>query len=100
MTESKSDRARRGACWFGIQRYAQVAERINGGPGNRSNFLGVRLVEEVDEDQTPASGSNRVIRGCSWYDPAQYARVAFRFYAPPADRRNGLGFRLVEVINE
>jgi len=49
----------------------------------------------VDNPQGPETGSNRVLRGGSWYFLARYCRSANRNYSSP-DIRNGLiGFRLV-----
>ena len=41
------------------------------------------------------TGSDRVIRGGSWYDYAEYLRSAFRFDGGPGDRHGNLGFRVV-----
>ncbi|MBQ2838529.1 MAG: formylglycine-generating enzyme family protein [Muribaculaceae bacterium] len=41
------------------------------------------------------SGSYRVLRGGSWYYPAQYCRVASRDYGTPGGRFDYRGFRLV-----
>lgn len=43
----------------------------------------------------PSSGSNRVIRGGSWYYSASYCRVAIRNYDSPGNRNYNLGFRVV-----
>jgi formylglycine-generating enzyme required for sulfatase activity len=40
-------------------------------------------------------GANRVLRGGSWNNNAQYCRVSFRFSTPPEIRRYNRGFRLV-----
>ena len=45
----------------------------------------------------PASGSGRVYRGGSWDNPAQDARVASRYYYPPAYRSSDLGCRLLRT---
>ncbi len=45
----------------------------------------------------PETGSNRVLRGGSWYDTAEYCRSAYRFNGTPASRFNFIGFRLVFV---
>jgi len=47
--------------------------------------------------QGPASGSLRVVRGGSWYDAPQYARVAIRFNDSPGVRDRTLGFRLLRT---
>jgi formylglycine-generating enzyme required for sulfatase activity len=46
----------------------------------------------------PASGSNRVLRGGSWYDYAWYLRSANRNYYGPSLRYNFNGFRLVRAL--
>lgn len=43
----------------------------------------------------PASGSNRVGRGGSWYCGSSICRVANRDFSTPSNRGNILGFRLV-----
>jgi sulfatase modifying factor 1 len=47
--------------------------------------------------QGPASGSSRVIRGGGWFNPARYARVAYRNFIPPDARSGNLGFRLLRT---
>jgi formylglycine-generating enzyme required for sulfatase activity len=46
------------------------------------------------DPQGPTSGSNRVLRGCSWFFKAQYMRVSNRSSSTPALTYNFLGFRL------
>jgi formylglycine-generating enzyme required for sulfatase activity len=43
----------------------------------------------------PSTGSNRVMRGGSWYFYARYVRSSYRRYFSPSFRVNYLGFRLV-----
>lgn len=43
----------------------------------------------------PSSGSDRVIRGGSWYNNASRCRVAYRSNSSPGGRDYGLGFRVV-----
>ena len=45
----------------------------------------------------PASGSNRVLRGGSWYNLASNCRAANRISGSPGDRDNSYGFRLALV---
>jgi len=45
----------------------------------------------------PATGSNRVLRGGSWWDPANFCRSAVRLCGTPAHRSGSVGFRLVFV---
>ena len=47
--------------------------------------------------QGPSSGSDRVLRGCSWCDDARYCRVSFRHYDSPGDRYDNCGLRLALV---
>ena len=43
----------------------------------------------------PTSGSNRVIRGGSWFNSAWCCRSAYRIYSEPDNRIYALGFRIV-----
>ena len=45
----------------------------------------------------PATGSNRVIRGGSWCDPAGFCRSAYRNFNEPDSRGSIIGFRVVFV---
>jgi formylglycine-generating enzyme len=44
-----------------------------------------------------ATGSDRVIRGASWYFEAQYCRSAYRDYDSPNFKDSDMGFRIVLV---
>jgi len=46
------------------------------------------------DPQGPNVGSNRVIRGCSWYDVAAFSRSAYRGTGDPSFRSTFFGFRL------
>lgn len=49
----------------------------------------------VENPRNDETGSDRVLRGGSWfYDDPRYCRVAYRDLIDPDDRGNGLGFRL------
>ena len=48
--------------------------------------------------QGAGMGINRVVRGSSWYNVAQYCRSAFRYYYGPGDRYNNVGFRLARSV--
>jgi len=50
------------------------------------------------DPQGATSGSNRVIRGGSWYGNAQYLRSGDRSYGDPGIRFSFVGFRLVSDI--
>jgi formylglycine-generating enzyme required for sulfatase activity len=43
----------------------------------------------------PATGSNRVVRGGSWFHNASSCRVSLRDYNPPDSHSSTIGFRLV-----
>jgi formylglycine-generating enzyme required for sulfatase activity len=43
----------------------------------------------------PEAGSDRVFRGGSWYDDAQYCRSAYRNGSNPDVAHNLIGFRSV-----
>ena len=48
---------------------------------------------------TPASGSDRVVRGGSWGSPARAAWISYRGYFRPGCSDSFLGFRLLRVSN-
>jgi formylglycine-generating enzyme required for sulfatase activity len=52
----------------------------------------------VSDPTGPASGSDRVFRGGSWYYDPQYARVARRSYDAPGFRDCDLGVRLLRTV--
>jgi formylglycine-generating enzyme required for sulfatase activity len=52
----------------------------------------------VSNPAGPASGSYKVSRGGSWRVGAQSLRSALRGSNPPADRGDGLGFRLARSL--
>lgn len=47
------------------------------------------------EPEASTESSAIVVRGGGWYDPRFAARCAFRHWAPPGDRDDPLGFRVV-----
>jgi formylglycine-generating enzyme required for sulfatase activity len=49
----------------------------------------------VSNPTGPRSGSNRVVRGGSWYYVEKYCRSASRDFNTPDDRSNRIGFRAV-----
>ena len=51
----------------------------------------------VKNPQGPATGSDRVLRGGSWYDDAENCRSASRITDTPGARNSYVGFRLVFV---
>jgi formylglycine-generating enzyme required for sulfatase activity len=46
----------------------------------------------------PESGSDRVLRGGSWYNSARYLRCSYRYYDRPSHRNYLAGFRLCQDI--
>ncbi len=54
----------------------------------------------TDDPTGPATGSGRVGRGGSWFDPARFCRSAGRFNFDPGGGSNGLGLRVVRVAAE
>jgi len=54
----------------------------------------------VTDPVGPLSGSNRVVRGCSFGNHAQYCRSARRFKFSPNDRYYYIGFRLSRTITD
>jgi formylglycine-generating enzyme required for sulfatase activity len=48
----------------------------------------------VSNPQGASSGSDRVIRGGSWYDSASECRVSSRYSINPISWSNNFGFRL------
>ena len=49
----------------------------------------------VTDPQGPSSGSDRVVRGGSWFNGAGGARPAYRSFIDPGDRVGDVGLRLV-----
>ncbi len=50
--------------------------------------------EQVDPTG-PSSGTDRVLRGGSWYNGAAHSRVSFRYSYEPSVRYLNFGFRCV-----
>jgi len=55
---------------------------------------------DATDPKGSSSGSERVIRGGSWYIFAGYCRSAHRYAYPPAFGYNNIGFRLVRTLSE
>lgn len=58
------------------------------------DWYGVYSSEPQTDPTGPASGTNRVYRGGSWYFDEWFCRVSFRNGAAPAYRSYGIGLRL------
>jgi formylglycine-generating enzyme required for sulfatase activity len=52
-------------------------------------------VNPYDNPQGPAGGAFRALRGCCWFNLANYCRVAYRNLDYPETRSNQYGFRIV-----
>ena len=59
-----------------------------------SDWYGSNNSSSQTNPQGPSSGSNRVLRGGSWYRSAGYCRVSRRFSNGPGYRHDHYGFRL------
>jgi formylglycine-generating enzyme required for sulfatase activity len=59
-----------------------------------SDWYGAYAAEAIADPTGPAGGSDRVLRGGSWYSTATYCWSAFRYGDVPLSRYDGLGFRL------
>jgi formylglycine-generating enzyme required for sulfatase activity len=58
-------------------------------------YLGGALASNTDEGRGAASGTQRVVRGGSWYDAANLVTVAYRTSFDPFYSDDGFGFRVV-----
>jgi sulfatase modifying factor 1 len=58
-----------------------------------SDWYGANSTEAVTNPIGASNGTNRVLRGGSWFNDARYTRSAFRFYDVPDYRRSSGGFR-------
>jgi len=52
----------------------------------------------TDDPTGPPDGSQRVLRGGSWFDPARICRSAFRRNFEPGNRHGTIGFRVSLVV--
>ena len=69
--------------------------------GNGEDWYEAAYPDDLEEDPVgPATGSDRVIRGGSWYDLARCARSANREGRAPGHTEDKLGFRLVLSSNQ
>ena len=60
-----------------------------------SDWYGPYVESPASDPIGPNSGSDRVFRGGSWFNDAEFCRSADRFYNVPGNRNNNLGFRIV-----
>ncbi len=59
-----------------------------------ADWYGPYANEPVCDPRGPDEGSDRVVRGGSWYSHARGVRAALRLWGPPSGRNDYLGFRL------
>lgn len=55
-------------------------------------------VGEVRNPKGPESGTNRVLRGGSWYDPPERMSATKRWHGSPSNRNDGIGFRCANDV--
>jgi formylglycine-generating enzyme required for sulfatase activity len=60
-----------------------------------ADWLGNYSAEALTDPSGPASGSQKVVKGCSWFFHPTYCRGAARASAAPGTRYDYLGFRCV-----
>jgi formylglycine-generating enzyme required for sulfatase activity len=53
---------------------------------------------DVRNPKGPDSGSGKVLRGASWYEPAERLGVTKRWHANPSTRNEGIGFRCARDV--
>ena len=63
----------------------------------QANYEALPPTDPIGPTMKP-SPEYRVFRGCSWFNPASYARVAQRYEDAPTARSNALGFRVVRSL--
>ena len=54
--------------------------------------------DDVRNPRGPDSGTSKVLRGASWYEPAERLGVTKRWQANPSTRNNGIGFRCARDV--
>ena len=54
--------------------------------------------DEVPDPVGPPSGTQRILRGGSWFNHAQYCRCANRYFHAPEERVNFFGVRVVREL--
>jgi formylglycine-generating enzyme required for sulfatase activity len=74
--------------WGLYDMHGNVWEWVQDWYGNYSS------AEQVDPTG-PSSGTDRVLRGGSWYNRAEYSRVSFRYSYEPSVMYVNFGFRCV-----
>jgi formylglycine-generating enzyme required for sulfatase activity len=53
---------------------------------------------DVRNPKGPDSGTSKVLRGASWYEPAERLGVTKRWHANPSTRNDGIGFRCARDV--
>ena len=54
--------------------------------------------DDVRNHKGPDSGTSKVLRGASWYEPAERLGVTKRWQANPSTRNKGIGFRCARDV--
>jgi formylglycine-generating enzyme required for sulfatase activity len=74
--------------------------QYNRGPGGSSPYSGPEpTMEQAWASPTgPVSGSERIVRGGSWFSTAQYLRASQRDSVPPTSKNSDIGLRVVREV--
>ena len=64
-----------------------------------SDWYGDYSTEPLHNPAGPGSGTEKMIKGCSWYSPSVYCRGATRGSVDPGTRLDYLGFRCAESVS-
>lgn len=59
-----------------------------------ADWFGPYPAGDAEDPAGPPAGTERVLRGASWFDPLENAHIACRFKAPPLRRQPHIGFRI------
>jgi len=79
-----------GVSWSGLNNQGgNVSEWV-------SDWFGEYEQGDLNNPTGPTSGTQKMIKGCSWYSPAAYCRGAARGSVDPDTRFDFLGFRCAE----
>jgi formylglycine-generating enzyme required for sulfatase activity len=65
-----------------------------------ADWFGAYSTEEASNPTGPSSGTEKMVKGCSWFSPPAYCRGAARPSIDPNTRFDYLGFRCAVSIDE